>query len=283
MPAAAPHLRSLLIGLLSIYLFIYPFAILLIALDSVPVWGRWMGGALLILQGTLMGLWLRLNYWRRGVLVAALILLLAWAVEHIGVITGFPFGTYSYTDVLAPKIAGVVPLAIPFAWLLVVPAAVGITEHLLFKPHTSTLTRVLMAALFALLLDITIEPVAVHINGYWVWDHDSVGGYYGVPPSNFVAWWGTSVVLVWLMLRFRHPPRQRGLPPPPTIMLILPWMPPLLYVLNLVMFVLVNLAHGKTMAAVIGGLILIYLALVWYAQDVRRRGSKAVRRLVRLR
>lgn len=285
MSSVPSHIRVLSIILLSIYLFIYPFALLLVALDSVPTWGTWMGGALLILQGTLMGLWLTLNYGRRGLTIALLILLLSWAVEHIGVLTGFPFGTYSYTDVLVPKILGVVPLAIPFAWLLVVPAAVGVIEYLLFRNvQTTTLTRILMAALFTLLLDITIEPVAVHINGYWVWD-SGVDGYYGVPHSNFVAWWVTSVVLVWLMLWLRHAPPgadttpgQRSAVAPPVV---LPWLPPILYVLNLAMFVLVNLAHGKVTAAAIGGFILVYLVYACYL-DVRRRGSKGVKRLARM-
>jgi hypothetical protein len=39
------------------------------------------------------------------------------------------------------------------------------------------------------------------------------------------------------------------------------WLPPLLYVLNLAMFSLVTLAHGKLLAGIIGSLLLAYLAL----------------------
>src|ERR687889_607827 len=38
-----------------------------------------------------------------------------FAVEAVGVATGFPFGTYDYSGQLGPKLLGV-PLIIPLAW-----------------------------------------------------------------------------------------------------------------------------------------------------------------------
>jgi putative membrane protein len=292
------RLQFLILVLLGIYLFIYPWSILLISLDWVPGWGTWMGGALLIIQGSIMGLWLTANYGRYGLLASLLILLLSWFVEHVGTMTGFPFGSYRYTDVLIPRIMGYVPLAIPFAWLLVVPTAVGTTERLINKDLYCTgsishlyrqdqksgiWARAFGAASFALLLDLTIEPVAVHINGYWVWDY--VGsGYYGVPASNFAAWWVTSLVLVWLLLVLQRAPfatkgilYQRPVAgsrfhlQPPRFRHILPWLPPMLYMLNLTMFVLVNIAHSHRAAAIIGGLILCYLAFDWLKPYINRR------------
>lgn len=261
------RLRHALVGFLGIYLFIYPGALVLVALDQVPVWGTWIGGALLILLGLLTGLWLVANYGWRGGLGAGLIFIISWFVEHLGATTGFPFGTYSYTDVLQPKL-GVVPLAIPFAWILVVTSAVGVTERLLEKGRRAvaargrvSLTKVLTAASFALLLDVTIEPFAVHINNYWVWQY--AGGYYGIPMSNFVAWWVTSLLLAWILLALIEPvryARRGGGEAAERQALVFSWLPQTLYVLNLVMFVVVNLSHGQVAAAAIGGLILAYLA-----------------------
>lgn len=274
------RLRSLIVILFGIYLFVYPWSILLVALDLVPVWGAWVGGALLIIQGTVMGLWLTAHYGRHGALAALLILGISWAVEHLGVLTGFPFGTYSYTDVLIPKIFGIVPLAIPFAWLLVVPAAVGVTERLLGvgnkaaqSARSAWLSRVLGAASFALLLDVTIEPVAVHISGYWIWNDG--GGYYGVPNSNFIAWWVTSVLLVGVLYFCIHIRRKAqelapALQSPGSRPAMLTWLPSALYLLNLTMFVLVNLAHGQIGAAAIGVLILAYLIFEWIEPRLRR-------------
>ncbi len=295
------RLRSVLIALLSIYLFVYPWSVLLVSLDRVPVWGSWMGGALLILQGTLVGCWLVANYGRHGLLASLLILLSTWLIEHIGTTTGFPFGAYQYTDVLLPKVVGVVPLAIPFAWLLVVPTSLVITERLLHAREVrngqssvvpdkpKTLVKVLGAAFFAVLLDVTIEPVSVHVSGYWEW-YDVVGGYYGVPLSNFVSWWVMSVFFGWLLLVFQRKARasmQQGAtesiadnegggqtPWEP----LFPWLPPLLYMLNLTMFVVVNISHGQKAPALIGVFILGYLGIPWLKPRIERRLQSASRR-----
>jgi putative membrane protein len=252
MAPAVPQLRPVLLALFGLYLMLYPGSTLLVALDRVPHWGLWMGGALLLLQGTLMGLWLVANDGRRGALAAIVILVGSWAVEHLGATTGFPFGSYGYTAALQPKVAGIVPLAIPFAWLLVVPAAVGLAGRLL-AGRGGAPAQTLVAASLALLLDVTIEPVAVHINGYWVWREG--GLYYGVPASNFVAWWLTSLLLVAMQLWVCGPRGrvQNGA--------LLPLLPPALYVLNLAMFVLVNLAHSQRLAAAIGLLLLGWLVV----------------------
>lgn len=267
------QLRRISTILLVIYLFIYPFAIVLVAFDQVPVWGTWMGGALLILQGALMGMWLTVRYHWYGAVASGLILIISWAVEHIGATTGFPFGSYSYTDVLQPQIFGVVPLAIPFAWLLIVVAAVGVAERLFHRDGRPVderylhPTRVLTAASFALLLDVTIEPFAVYINRYWVWASDESGFYYGIPVSNFVAWWVTSLILSWVLLSLRRSAARKGQVPRP----FMHWLPPTLYLTNLTMFVVVNLARGQVLPALIGGVIMLVLVGDWLLPRLARR------------
>lgn len=254
-------LRRLIAGLLGVYLFIYVFAVPMLMLDLVPAWGTWMGGFLLILQGSLLGLWLAANAGGRGWLAALLIGVLSWAVEHVGVTTGFPFGRYSYTDVLGWKLGGVVPLPIPFAWLLVVPAAIG-AARLLVSPARFRWIG-LLAPLLALALDLLLEPVAAYIMDYWHW-LDS-GPYYGVPTANFIAWGLTALVLTLLTLtlggtRLRNPA-------------VLPDVPVLLYLLNLLQFTLVDLAYGYVWAALIGAA--VATVLIWRL----RSEGKLVQRL----
>ncbi|NJK80522.1 MAG: carotenoid biosynthesis protein [Chloroflexaceae bacterium] len=297
-----------LFALLGLYLYLYPWSVLLVALDMVPAWGAWMGGLLLIVQGTVLGLWLTVNYGWRGVLVSLLILVLSWAVEHIGVLTGFPFGSYVYTDVLGMKIFGVVPLAVPFAWLLVVPASIGVIEWLFRRgtderpqPRTRrhTLLKMLGAASLALLLDVGIEPVSVYINNYWVWGQEIHEGFYGVPAENFVAWWVTSFMLAGVYYAILPPASRSSTPAtqrtrhlvaamrgawlaflaqplaikwrtiwqvcntPGTQHPAYNWLPPLFYLLTLVLLMITNLAHGKLEAGAIGALVLGYLVLVY--------------------
>lgn len=279
--------RLAVVILFGCYLFLYPGSIVLVALDRVPVWGTWMGGALLILLGSLAGLWLTVNFGRWGAMASLWVLFLSWLIEHVGATTGFPFGAYTYTDVLQPQVLGVVPLAIPFAWLLIVTAAMGTAELLLERDGRAANAdlrvspgKVFTAAAFALLLDVTIEPFAVHVNHYWVWSDSAEAGYYGIPASNFVAWWVTSLLLSWVVLIFRRSAARAALAShEPRPQPFWPWLPLTLYLTNLTMFVVVNLARDQGAAAVIGALILVGIAscsgLPRLVRMLRRAGQES--------
>ena len=115
--------QQLALILFCIYLAVLPGSTIVVALDRVPRWGAWMGGALLLIQGAAALCWLLGRHGARGGLAALLVFLLAWAVEHAGVTTGMPFGRYHYTGALQPQLFGAVPLAIPCAWLMVAAGA----------------------------------------------------------------------------------------------------------------------------------------------------------------
>ncbi|MCS6887379.1 MAG: carotenoid biosynthesis protein, partial [Chloroflexus sp.] len=51
----------------------------------------------------------------------------------------------------------------------------------------------------------------------------------------------------------------------------MPWLPPALYLTNLTMFVVVNLARGQVLPALIGGLIMLVLAGDWLLPRLARR------------
>ncbi len=100
----------------------------------------------------------------------------------------------------------------------------------------------------------------MHVNSYWVWI-DS-GMYYGVPASNFVAWWSTSFVLVLILLTLIPAARAGYASKPDHSPIVLPLLPSALYLLNLLMFVLINLAHNQLLAGAIG--IALLMALMLY-------------------
>src|SRR3712207_2746735 len=175
-------LRRSIAFLLLTYLFVYIWAVPMLMFDVVPDWGTWMGGYLLILQGSLSALWLVAGAGVRGALAALLIALLAFGVEYVGVTTGLPFGHYAYTDVLGLTVGGAVPLPIAFAWLMVIPCTLGMARLLGARGWSV----VLLAPLLALALDLTLEPVTAYVTGYWHWLQG--GPYYGIPTANFIAW-----------------------------------------------------------------------------------------------
>src|SRR6478672_12002981 len=88
-----------------IYCFIYPSSLFLLVTDQVPPGTEWMATLMLVIQGIVATAWAIANYGAlRGFLAALAVLALAFTVEAIGASTGFPFGHYSYTDVLYPKL-----------------------------------------------------------------------------------------------------------------------------------------------------------------------------------
>jgi hypothetical protein len=91
------------------------------------------------------------------------------------------FGSHRYAPewILAPM---GVPVAVALVWAAVISAALALAARRGLRPAWA---RALAAALFAVTLDLTIEPVAVR-RGLWEWTPP--GPWLGVPIGNFVGW-----------------------------------------------------------------------------------------------
>jgi putative membrane protein len=267
------------------YLAVFPGSTIVVALDRVPSWGTWMGGALLLLQGAAALCWLLGMHGARGGLAALLVFVLAWAIEYAGVTSGVPFGRYQYTGALQPQLFGIVPLAIPCAWLMVAAGAWQLAaiddrrptiDDRLLPTVVSRRWSVLLAATLVLLLDLQIETVATKINQYWIWRDG--GPYYGVPTANFVAWWviGLAMALVVATvlpqvagrgsgrLGDRETERYAARLTSRLSRLtthVSCQLPAYLYLLSTLMFAIVNLARGYTIAGLIGVMVLLVAAL----------------------
>jgi len=101
-----------------------------------------------------------------------------FALERISMTV---FGSHRYGPgwVLAP--AGV-PVAVALVWAAVISSALALAARHGLRPAAA---RALAAALFAVTLDLTIEPVAIR-RGLWEWTPP--GPWLGVPIGNFVGW-----------------------------------------------------------------------------------------------
>ena len=125
---------------------------------------------------------------------AVTILLGSTVAESIGATTGFPFGPYRYTQNFGWLIGGVVPVAIPLAWLVILLC--GRTLILRLRPRVSRLELALGVGLVALVTDLNLEFVAWKVRGYWIWYPDLRGLVPAWPPAqNFVAWFILSFAL----------------------------------------------------------------------------------------
>lgn len=151
----------------------------------------------------------------RAVGAAALVLLIGLGVELAGTTTGFPFGPYRYTDRWWPVVLlpgeRLFPLAVPFAWLMVVAACARIGGWLL----ASRWQAAILAGGLAAAVDLVMEPVMTEAVRYWVWtERGPLPG--GAPWTNFVGWWAVAGLAA---LAVRHP--RPGSPPPTAALAVL--------------------------------------------------------------
>jgi putative membrane protein len=258
---------------LGVYVFVWPFGLGLLSLGWLPPGAGWVGGVLLAAQGFALTAWLALQVGpRRALGVGGGIALAAWALEAVGVVTGVPFGPYRYTPALGAWL-GPVPAAIPLAWVASVGSAYFLCRFWILNVgfgRFSSVSKILMAAGLATALDGVLETVATRVQGYWVWltPPGAPGTLYaGIPLANFVTWF---VAAAGLGLGIRaltegHFAARRSYP----------WVPALIYAMNVILFGVVNAAHGFGGPAWLAAGLLGLLGLM----TVRRRGERAVEAL----
>jgi len=129
-----------------------------------------------------------------GWMVACLFLIgsIIWTtpLETLGILTG----SYSYTSFagsLFPSYRGyllwigVVPLWIEMGWFIV-SASSFVLFHDVLLPKSKTLASAFLAGLFAVNLDLMIDPVASS-NRLWVWIGPSLN-LFDIPVYNYVGW-----------------------------------------------------------------------------------------------
>lgn len=115
-----------------------------------------------------------------------------FAVEAVGVATGFPFGTYVYSGQLGPKLLGV-PLIIPLAWTWMAWPAWLAAQRL----PIARWARIGVAAVGLAAWDLFLDPQMV-AEGYWRWRSatPALPGVPGVPIGNYLGWLGFAVLLM---------------------------------------------------------------------------------------
>jgi len=125
--------------------------------------------------------------WRRTWISFAVIAILSSVVETLGATTGFPFGSYFYTERMGPMLGNTLPLAIPLAWWNILGSFFMLTRYAL--PRLNSRLTCLIVAGLATALDWVMEPFAWKIRGYWIWESAQI------PLQNYVSWFVLSFIL----------------------------------------------------------------------------------------
>ena len=180
--------------------------------------------------------------WPRAGVAALLVAPSALVAEIVGTRTGWPFGTYHYTGILSPSLAGV-PVIVPLAWFGMGVAAWELAGWITGRQ----VARIAVGAVALTGWDLFLDPQMTR-ERYWVWDGG--GPYRHVPLTNFAGWLGCSLVVMGL-LSLALPGTRRSLP----LLGLYTWMA----VMETIGFVVF---FGDAVVGAVGGIVTLPLAAV---------------------
>jgi len=162
---------------------------------------HWLEGFFLCFAtlSTLLGLARRLPL-QNVVATAFLIVLISSAVLSLVSATGIPFGPIYYFDNFGNKFFDVLPWAAPFGWIFLIVNGRGIAR-LIMRPWRKTnyygFWVIGYTCLLAVVLDVALEPFAVYVKEYWIWQTPkSVPAWYTAPWVNFLGWFITALAIL---------------------------------------------------------------------------------------
>ena len=85
-----------------------------------------------------------------------------------GTSIGIPFGKYEYSGLLGPKVFGKVPFLVPLSWFFMSVPSFDFA-HRLLKPTAPLFARLMVAASFLLVWDVTLDPAMSKLTPFWAW------------------------------------------------------------------------------------------------------------------
>ncbi len=116
--------------------------------------------------------------------------LVTFLAEFLGTSTGLPFGAYSYSGLLGPKILQHVPVLIPISWFVMAVPAYLIARHRF--DGSGRASRLILGAALLTSWDLSLDPAMSFLTSYWIWEQPGV--FYGMPLINLGGWFVTSLV-----------------------------------------------------------------------------------------
>lgn len=136
-----------------------------------------------------------------------------WLAEELGATRGWFFGSYTYTDVLGPRL-GAVPVIIPLMWFALTYIAYVIGNLMVWQspsdgaaPLLQSATMSLLAAMIVTAYDLGADPYMVFTLKAWIMTMKD-GWWFGETLEGFFGWAFVSFAIIFtfrLGLRGRAP------------------------------------------------------------------------------
>ena len=188
----------------------------------------------------------------------------AVAFEHFNMLRyAHVRGGYSYHSASWLFVWNDVPLYIPLAWAFIVATSRSLTDELIAQKWAKPFCD----ALLALLIDLSLDVIAIRLH-FWTWRGVSWNeGFFGVPADNFLGWLlvtFTFCALTRLLWQRPEPSGPREIASLLALQAVV--VPALAYGLYLVLEAFVHggyyLFHAHTLRQQLGVLALVLLAFV---------------------
>jgi putative membrane protein len=197
---------------------------------------------------------IRIHGFRGTLAFAALIVAIPFGSEFLGLLTGVPYGSYTYVGTPGPYVFGLVPGFILIGWINVAYLSIATTTVGFGR---SSLWLAPVDGLVATSWDVIADPIATRA-GYWSWS--SPGGFYGVPVSNFLGWFlvvtALSLAARWVWAHDFRAPRATSR--------IAVWLLPAMLLASALQYGIEAVAYGFGFGAAIGlGILLPAVAVAW--------------------
>lgn len=134
--------------------------------------------------------------WKNALVLLAICLAITFAMENIGVATGFPFGHYHFEVGSNLIHVGAIPIIVGPLWFgmgylswIVAGTLLGGADRRL-NGNIARVALPIVAAFVMTQWDVVMDPPEATISKAWIW-HDG-GAHFGVPLSNYLGWLLTS-------------------------------------------------------------------------------------------
>ena len=156
--------------------------------------------------------------WRDTLAFLAICLIVTFALENFGSLTGWLFGRYHFEVGAGLPHVGVIPVIVGplwfgmgyFAWIVGATLLGGADRNL--DRHLNIVAQPLVSAFVMTQWDFVMDAPASTISGTWIW-HDG-GAVFGVPLTNYAGWLLTSWIFYQLFALYllRCGPVRRSRP-----------------------------------------------------------------------
>lgn len=169
--------------------------------------------------------------WKKVILFTFAGYLTAFTSELCSINTGFPYGWYFYIDKTSSHelwVAGV-PFFDSLSYVFLCYCSYSVALFMLSPLKRNKLkiipletvrirksfAALLLGSLLQTYLDIIIDPVALQGSRWFlgqIYGYREVGSHFGVPISNYLGWWLTSAIMIFILQRLAAAPEKSAKP-----------------------------------------------------------------------